>query len=369
MKNVFIICVSKDPRGAKIVFVNFLNRLLHSKRDDIHYFLFCSWEDIHSYECENITVVITKRDGLKGIMFHDRNFYKKWSLQNNIIADVVVSMQNTTINYFKGVRQIVLFQQSVPLSDIQWNPFIKSERSLFFYKNIYPYFIKRYFTADTIFVAPTNWVKEKLASKLKIPIKNIVTIYSEIIYTDASKIIPKIHNDSYCHFIYPSNGSKHKNHTIIIEAVKFLRDTSGVDISDLRIHFTVDKEGCDYLVNKIKRLNLEECFYFDGNLPYHQVLSFYKSANALLFPSLIESFGLPLIEAAQFGLPVLTVDLPYAREVLSDYEGVSFLPLHDPSSWARGISMYMTNQIRFNACEIKFETGLDDFIKLIHKSL
>ena len=51
----------------------------------------------------------------------------------------------------------------------------------------------------------------------------------------------------------------------------------------------------------------------------HELHHCYRRAAALLFPSLGEGFGLPLIEAAHFGTPILASDLPVLREVAGDH--------------------------------------------------
>jgi glycosyltransferase involved in cell wall biosynthesis len=47
--------------------------------------------------------------------------------------------------------------------------------------------------------------------------------------------------------------------------------------------------------------------------------TFYRRAYALLFASYAEGFGLPLIEAASHGLPILARDMPTAREILGSH--------------------------------------------------
>src|SRR5690606_31533891 len=44
----------------------------------------------------------------------------------------------------------------------------------------------------------------------------------------------------------------------------------------------------------------------------------YQNARALVFPSLDEGFGLPVIEALQNGLPVIASDIPVLREIGKD---------------------------------------------------
>jgi len=61
----------------------------------------------------------------------------------------------------------------------------------------------------------------------------------------------------------------------------------------------------------------------------------YRRANALIFPSRMEGFGLPLVEALQQGAPVLASDIPIFREIAR--EGVTFVRLDDPAQCARAI--------------------------------
>jgi glycosyltransferase involved in cell wall biosynthesis len=53
---------------------------------------------------------------------------------------------------------------------------------------------------------------------------------------------------------------------------------------------------------------------------------------AVIFPSEIETFGLPLIEARSTNTPVLAIDLPYAREVLNGYANVKYFESVDAAS-------------------------------------
>lgn len=65
------------------------------------------------------------------------------------------------------------------------------------------------------------------------------------------------------------------------------------------------------------------------------VAALMEGAQALLFPSLAEGFGLPLTEAAARGLPILALDLHSTRELLGNY--VTYLP-NDPGPWAEAVA-------------------------------
>jgi O-antigen biosynthesis alpha-1,2-rhamnosyltransferase len=61
----------------------------------------------------------------------------------------------------------------------------------------------------------------------------------------------------------------------------------------------------------------------------------YRHARALLFPSAVEGFGLPLVEARQRGCLVLASDIPVFRELADDW--VKLFPLDDAKHLARAV--------------------------------
>lgn len=63
-----------------------------------------------------------------------------------------------------------------------------------------------------------------------------------------------------------------------------------------------------------------------------------SGACALLFPSLAEGFGLPPVEAAALGVPVIANDLPSLREILGNR--AVYLDVSDPYSWIDAIKAH-----------------------------
>jgi glycosyltransferase involved in cell wall biosynthesis len=49
-----------------------------------------------------------------------------------------------------------------------------------------------------------------------------------------------------------------------------------------------------------------------------QLSTWLRHARALLFPSFVEGYGMPLVEALSIGLPVIASDLPVFREIAGD---------------------------------------------------
>ncbi|EMP8241160.1 glycosyltransferase, partial [Enterobacter hormaechei] len=74
-----------------------------------------------------------------------------------------------------------------------------------------------------------------------------------------------------------------------------------------------------------------------GVLSYTDLQKMYAKATLVVFPSYIESYGLPLIEAASLGKKIICSDLPYSRDVLSEYEGAIYVSYNSEEEWAQAL--------------------------------
>jgi len=113
-------------------------------------------------------------------------------------------------------------------------------------------------------------------------------------------------------FVYVSDGVPHKNHRRLIDAWALLAD-QGLRPS-LALTLGERDEG---LARWIEAQSTERGLQVTnlGSLAREQVTELYLSAGALVFPSLLESFGLPLIEADRLGLPIVASERDYVRDV------------------------------------------------------
>lgn len=115
-------------------------------------------------------------------------------------------------------------------------------------------------------------------------------------------------------FLYVASDEPHKNHRTLLDAWKLLaRDRLRPSLC-----LTLDPQRAGELLAWIQSearangLRIENA----GALDRVKLGRLYAESAALVFPSGMESFGLPLIEAAAAGLPILAPELDYVRDVV-----------------------------------------------------
>ena len=79
-----------------------------------------------------------------------------------------------------------------------------------------------------------------------------------------------------------------------------------------------------------------------GMLSRGQLRALLKNSQAMLFPSIYEGFGLPLLEAMSQGCPILALDIPINREIAN--QAALLLP-DDPAEWAKQLKNVLHDSI------------------------
>jgi glycosyltransferase involved in cell wall biosynthesis len=87
---------------------------------------------------------------------------------------------------------------------------------------------------------------------------------------------------------------------------------------------------------------LKKCVEFTGILTGEQIASLYQSADLFVYPSLIEAFGFPVIEAMAAGVPIVAADAPINRELCGD--AALYFDAFDPLDCAEKISRALQDE-------------------------
>ena len=159
----------------------------------------------------------------------------------------------------------------------------------------------------------------------------------EVIPFLASLPVPSLNTNSttICDFLYVADGEAHKNHLNLLAAWRLLAE------EDIRPTLFLTLSNRDTtLAKRISEISANAGLRITnlGQMSHDRLIHLYGNAKALIFPSMTESFGLPLIEASHFGLPILASELDYVRDVCIPVQ--TFDP-QSPVSIARAVKRHL----------------------------
>lgn len=320
--------------GALTMYNQFINHLKNHAADKRYYiFVHQSMPKPEITGVEYIEIDVTS--SLKRLKF-DYYGCADYIKSKQIKADLVFSFENTGVRV-KGIPQLILYQQGLPFYPKKWNPLKKSERSLFFYTYFYPFFVKLSLYKNSKVIVHTPYLKERFSNYYHFDKNRMYDMLPDVEKVDADSCEPYDFDKNEYHFLYPANNAKYKEHRTLVRALALMKKNNGSIVKNIKIHFSLKKEGNIELFNYIEKEGLIDNFVFDGFVSRDQLLSMYKGCTGLLFPSTIESVTLPLWEAVAFRKPIVCQNLDFARYQLEGYEGVTFVEVGNYESWCNAI--------------------------------
>ena len=337
--------IAAELGGAMTVLRSFYDYI--AENDKINEYIFLL-SDSYLQETDRIKVIIRediKKSGLHKLKF---DFFTGKRFIQSLNPDYVLSLQNI-ITFGLKVRQGVYVHQSIPFQKEKNFSFFKnSERSTAVIQKLIGAIIKKSVRkADDVFVQ-TNWMKKNVAEKCKVD-QNKISVVPFAQKTQQG-IVPMTkvpHRD----FFYPATAeSVYKNHACIYRAVDILTQKG---INDFTVKLTLTKEGA------------QQNIFYCGMLPNEELFQAYAS-NILLFPSYIETIGLPLLEAKSANAVIFAADCQYAREVLDDYPNAYFFNPFQPNELADLMEKAIRKEIKLCA-QSKSEDNQDGWNVMIDR--
>ncbi len=271
---------------------------------------------------DNVSVVCVDKEVRKRFnrIIYERRELGKICAENK--CDCIISLVNTVLPV-KKIKQIVYMHNSIPFSDIKFS--FLHDRSLWIYKHIIGRLIRSSMKKCDGIIIQTEWIKEAIKEQCDVPEDKFI------------KCPPCINEGEYSSyqdteearktFIYPAGKSSYKNHKIILEAVRILTQQG---ITDFKVNFTLSDQDmqsifADPQLSPVKNVKF---------LSHSELMKKYAES-VLLFPSKLETFGLPMMEARKCNAFIIAGDMPFSKEVLNGYENAFFFNVDDATQLAK----------------------------------
>ena len=266
---------------------------------------------------------------------------------NNIKPNVWLSLHDMSVNVSAN-KTFVYCHNPSPFYKTNLKDFLMDKKFFLFtifYKLLYSINIKK----NKSVIVQQTWIADEFSKMYGID--NIIVarpVYShkENLVSDKSK---RQDGDKVIKIIYPAIPRVFKNFEVVLDAVDFIKKNHPDVYQKFEIQLTFDlgkNRYGDHIFNESKTRELD-AINFIGYKDKIELDYLYKNSDALIFPSKLETWGLPLTEAKSYGLPVICVDLPYSRETLGEYDKCNFFPADDYEKLARTIIDFIHDEAKF----------------------
>ena len=230
--------------------------------------------------------------------------------------DKVFSLQNVLLPGTKVPQELYLHQ---PLPFVpQRFSFWKNKR-LWANQHIISHMIYTSVKKAEKVIVQTKWMKDACVRICGISAGKIVLEPPQV---ETGKIQRYAETEESRHtFFYPATPLAYKNHQVILDACCILKKQG---IEDYRVIFTLqgDENPCAAALRAFAQQH-DLPIEFHGRFPREEVFALYAKS-VVLFPSYIETFGMPLLEARLSRTPILAADTQFSREILEGYANVQF---------------------------------------------
>lgn len=343
--------VAAVPNGGGVysILEDFYNQVLKEDHENEWFFILAGK---YFKESQNVKIIV--RDDLK------KSKVKKFLFEtliggkyiNSFNPDVYISLQNIATLNVRATQKIVYLHQPIPFVKEKTFKFLKKdERKLAFYQRAVGKIIKMTLKkVQPTVIVQTEWMRRRVMEQAAVT--KISVVHPKVgIATEGKK-----YSGNGKSFFYPASNFVYKNHEVIYKAILELQNR-GID--DFKVVFTLSQNQLPYKNRHIQYL---------GHISRKKVMNMYTN-NILLFPSYIESFGLPLIEAAMHADIVLAANTEFARELLGNYNNVYFYSSTDFCKLASLMEKTIKREIISNGTELSVKNTGENLLDTIKECI
>lgn len=324
----------------------YVRELLTNMTDYIHkdnvYILVQHGLELPDFQSNSIEIISIKKEDSRGLRKKLSFKYLKNKLQRNKnynLSELILQKDIQLIHYPFSIIPELDQKINIPIilsiMDLQheYYPSLFTKRDLIERKKN---FYSSAHRADHI-IAISDYTRKSIVKKLGVPEDKVEVIYlagnlSKNI--DTSIILPKKF------MYYPAGDWLHKNHRNLFKAMAYLRN-EGNFVPKL-VLTGIESQSKAINQELIDELGISSMVKHLGQVSYEQVAGIYSRANMLIYPSLFEGFGIPLLEAMTAGIPIACSNRTSIPEVAAN--SACYFNPDDPESIARSIKKVWFNK-------------------------
>ena len=222
-----------------------------------------------------------------------------------------------------GFRPMVLVHDIIPL--VLWNLLGKYFPPQFYFSRF-----KLFYEADIIFTN-SNTTKQDLINYIGIDKTKLVNLNGGATYNKVIKK-PSFLGEELLYILFPTGEMVHKNNEIIVKGFEKFNKINNNKFKLIITSFFSQE-------NKDNLLKLSQNIIFSGNVSEQELAYLYQKAKLVVFGSLYEGLGLPVLEAVYYQKPIVLSDIPAFKEIDNQQDAFYFFNKNNSNECAKQLNL------------------------------
>jgi glycosyltransferase involved in cell wall biosynthesis len=289
------------------------------------------------FDIPNITYIEfprIKSSWLRRLWFEYRTLK---TLSKELSPRLWLSMHDMTPNVTADIRAVYCHNPSPFYSLRLRDAILDPTFALFvaFYRYLYRINLKR----NNFVIVQQDWIRKRFERSFGL--RNVIVARPSIDGASVALNSKERTSNSRFVFFYPAFPRTFKNFEVVLEAARILEESQ---VNNFELWLTVDATVNSYAARLVREYSGLHHVRWLGLLSIERVFALYGKAGCLMFPSRLETWGLPITEFKTTGKPILAADLPYAHETLGNYDLCAFFDPDDPANLAEMMRQASTGE-------------------------
>lgn len=313
MKTVAINALNANSGGGRSIRDSYLKLLNERELRERYVVLAAKGADLAFVTNPNIAVMELPGAYSRTVMAPFVYRFVLGRLLDRIGADAVLNLGNLVIR--TAARQLYVFQWAYALDvpEKVWLDMAPTDRLR---RRAKLWLLRRCFHEADIVVAQTEHIGRMLVEKYRLADVRVIGNAPTLDDAPGGEREAPFDLPAGVRLVYPCVYYPHKNLEILLDLGESIKARN----LDYRLVTTVEPDGgaAGRFVEAIARRGLESIVRNIGQVRPSRMKALYRQCDALLMPSLLESFSIVYPEAMRHGLPIFTSDMWFARSVCGD---------------------------------------------------
>lgn len=291
-----------------------------------------------------------------GRIYYEYIFFKKFSKGKNIFC--WLSMHDMTPNVCAERRAVYCHNATVNF-DMKLNE-IKYDKKVFLFSKFYRYLYAINIKKNDYVIVQQDWLKQLFRKLYKID--NIIVSTPNV---ELPKIVTTEERYDRYSFVYIAYPRFFKNFEVICEANEILERQG---LTGYQIILSIDGTENSYSREIVDKYKNCQNIKFIGLQTREKIFEIYRKSHCMIFPSRLESWGLPITEYQMYNKPMLVADEPYAHETVGRYDKVKFFAGNSAEELAEIMKkLVLKEKIEFDKTNVDYRYDCHSWSELTNK--